>query len=232
MPVPIKIRRYDGLEVRYRPGTSDERVLREVIETRAYRRASAGFDVEAGEHWLDLGANIGAFAVYCKLRGATAECYEPDPGSFSLLTRNAAGFRCVLAAVTHRRDKYVIMWSSTRPGNHYRGTVIDEPEGALREYGRVANLYAGSLAGPFDGIKMDIEGSELALLDGDLLPPCRKLAFEYHTSRDQDCGRLGRRLAALRERFRVVAYVPEIDRLVARGGRGKTFHDRVIYCMK
>jgi hypothetical protein len=81
-----------GITAYYRPGASDERVLREVITKATYRRSSIGFDVRQGETWLDLGANIGAFALYCKLNHATAVCYEPDPDCFALLTLNVPEF--------------------------------------------------------------------------------------------------------------------------------------------
>jgi FkbM family methyltransferase len=229
----IKVRHFEGgLVARYRPDSTDEKVLREVVDNRAYRRASVGFDVEPGERWLDLGANIGAFAVYCKLRGAVAECYEPEPNCFALLERNAVGFRCERAAVSSSRSKTVCLWSSSLTGNHYRGTLL---EGKMRSSGEpleVPNLFAGDLRGPYDGVKMDIEGSEFGILDEDLIPPCTKLCFEYHTSRDKSMANLARRVARLRGLFRIVSYVPELDRLMELGGEQKSFHDRVIYCIK
>lgn len=81
-----------GITAHYRPHTSDERVLREVITKAAYRRTTLGFDVRPGEVWLDLGANIGAFALYCKTKRATAVCYEPDPDCFELLSLNVPEF--------------------------------------------------------------------------------------------------------------------------------------------
>lgn len=220
----------DGSTFYYRPGTTDEKVLAEVVTNRCYRRPSAGFDVDPGERWLDLGANVGAFAAYCRLNGATAECYEPEPTCYSILLRNAPGFVCHRATVTHRRETVLTLWPSGLEGNHYRGTVV---EGTMRVKGdplTVPNVYAGSLTGRFDGVKMDIEGSEFGLIDNGLIPPCEKLCLEYHTSRDRSMANLGRRLDVLRSLFDVVAYVPELDRLLVLGGMQKSFHDRVIYC--
>lgn len=226
----VKVMSFDGIPYRYRPGTTDEKVAREVITNRCYRRASAGFDVEPGEHWLDLGANVGAFAVYCKIRGATAECYEPDADCFDLLVRNAVGFRCVRAAVTGRTSTTVGMWTSAVPGNHYRGTVLGSLGRSVDDPIEVPNVFAGDLVGWYDGVKMDIEGGEFDLIDRWLIPPCHKLCLEYHTSRDQSMTNLGRRLDVLRSKFVTVSYVPELDRLLAAGGMRKSFHDRVIYC--
>lgn len=220
---------YDGAPFRYRPGTSDERVFAEVCLKRCYRRFTMGFDVEPGERWLDLGANVGAFAVYCKARGAVAECYEPEPSCFTILERNAAEFRCIRAAVTIRRDSSVRLWS--KRNTFARATV--SPSLALVEDGPldVPNVYAGGLVGPWDGVKMDIEGSEMGIIDAGVLPRCRKLVLEYHSSRDPSAAALGRRLTYLKERFGRVEYPAELDRIVAGGVDRKTFCDRSIWCM-
>lgn len=222
----------DGVPVYYRPDTTDEKVIREVVDNRAYRRASIGFDVEAGEHWLDLGANIGAFAVYCKTRGATAECYEPEPGCFNILRRNAGELPCHRTAVSNQTAPWVDLWGSSIPNNHYRGTLV-RSRGLLGKTPKtVPNLYAGELLGRrYDGVKMDIEGSEFGILDDGLIPDCEKLCLEYHTSRDRSMANLSRRVATLRQMFEVVSYVPELDRMIEIGGEQKSFHDRVIYCI-
>lgn len=232
MPRILESKMFGDRKVYYRPNSTDEKVLREVIDNRAYRRASVGFDVEAGEHWLDLGANIGAFAIYCALKCATVECYEPEPGCFSILQKNAPEFKLTRACVTSERSKTIELWTSSVRNNFYRGTIV--PKGMLSERSTtVPNLYAGNLRGKkFDGVKMDIEGSEFGIIDDWLLPDCNKLCFEYHTSRDRSMVNLSRRIATLRERFTTVAYVPELDRIMEMGGMQKSFHDRVIYCMK
>lgn len=228
----MKVKHYDNLQVFYRPGTTDEKVLKEVIEKRAYRRGSIGFDVEAGEHWLDLGANIGAFAVYCLLHGAKADCYEPDPDCFQLLKRNAPGCRCYQSAVSALKTGPVALWSSSLEGNHYRGTLLENCGGLMKkESSEVQNIHAGQIKRSYDGVKMDIEGSEFGIIDNGLLPAAEKLCFEYHTSRDKSMERLARRLDVLKGLYEVVSYTPELDRLISKGGMQRSFHDRVIYCM-
>ncbi len=48
-----------------------------------------GFDI------LDVGANVGSFAVWASLRwpGSRIGSYEPHPGTFDYLRRNTAGLR-------------------------------------------------------------------------------------------------------------------------------------------
>lgn len=226
---------YGDRVVWYRPGTTDEKVIREVLERRTYRRPSIGFDVEPGERWLDLGANIGTFAAYCLVRGATVDCYEPEPYCFNLLRKNlpelngtnGSSFR---AAVSASKDQYLSFFSSKLKGNYYRGTLVGGGSRTLTEPVQVNNVYAGHLTTPYSGVKMDIEGAEHAILDAKLIPVCEKLCLEYHTSRDKSMTNLTRRIAYLRSLFDVVAYNPELDHMMKLGGDRKSYHDRVIYC--
>jgi len=224
-----------GVTAHYRPGTSDERVLREVLVTSPYRRKRIGFDVERGEHWLDLGANIGAFAVYCRMRGATADCYEPDEGCFEILRQNTAGlgFRCFRTAVSTRFDEYLPFWTSKSETDHHRGTTFPMKTVPLK--GNVPNLHMRYVLDgtKYDGAKIDIEGTEGEILDAGLLPDCNKLALEYHLWRDPSMQHLRDRLAFLRTRFKTVSYPPEFDRMLASGYTENTsYYDRLVFCMR
>lgn len=224
----LKVRWIEGVPARHREGTTDSQVLTEVVEKRGYRRAKVGFDVEQGEHWLDLGANIGAFAIYCKLRGATAICYEPVKECFEILTRNASGFECVQAAVTAEKTNSIKFYKSRKEENQYRGSILKQ--GSMIEYDSVDNVWAGNLREEYSGIKMDIEGSEFGIIDNNIIPKCKKLVLEYHSSRDPSAIHLKTRLDALRTRFQHVAYPAELDRIASSQKPVKTFFDRLIHC--
>lgn len=225
----LKIKRVGEQQypVMYRPGTTDENVIKEVIDNHCYRRVRLDFDVEDGEKWLDLGANIGTFAVYCKLRGATAICYEPDADCFKLLSYNAKGFECVNSAVTAEDNEFITFYPS-KGSDNYRGSIFDRN----RTDGiQVPNTFVGSLQENFyDGIKLDIEGSELAILDQQLLPSCNKCVMEYHTSRDGSWRALQKRIEYLREVFDHVQYPAELDRKIVAKQEGKTYFDRFVFC--
>lgn len=225
----LRVQNIEGQSVFYRPGTSDERVLNEVIHKRCYRRVKDRFDVEAGERWLDLGANIGAFAVYCRLRGATADCYEPDVDCFSVLMRNARGFRCRNTAVTSLRVAELDYWVSKDRNNLHTGSVLKSRSGVMVPHGTVNNVCADTLDS-YDGVKMDIEGSEMGILDAQMLPRCHKLVIEYHSRRDPSSINLKKRLGYLKDTFDMVRYPPEFDRRIAAGVNEKTFYARLIHC--
>lgn len=230
----------------YRAGvgepSSDEQALEEVLVKKAYRRIRSGFDVMPGEQWIDLGANIGSFAMYCASRGAAmVSCFEPEPECFKILMKNIEANRKLAekksglsssrgrlslynaynTAVTAQRGDIIHFKKSANPQNHYRGTTLSNAPGNYIECPPVKNLYAGKLLemfpGGVDGIKMDIEGSEARILDEWLLPITTKLVLEYHTSRDSDVGNLADRLEEIREHFNYVKYPKVFDDVIKRG---------------
>jgi FkbM family methyltransferase len=190
-----------------------------------------GFGVEEGELWLDLGANIGAFALYCRSLGAKAECYEPDPKCFRLLRLNIPEFCCRRFAITNLHKSSLQFYKGRRETDFSRATIV---KGNLPEHpsGRLPNLHANFFAGRiFDGVKMDVEGSEFGLLDDELIPCCNKLVMEYHFSREKKAGvkNVMRRLEYLKRCFNNVFYPPEFDRGAA-GGKFNPHFDRFIFC--
>lgn len=231
----LETKNIKGVDVKYRPGTSDERVLKEVIEGQCYRKAKIGFEIEEGEHWLDLGANIGAFAIYCRLLGATAECYEPDPENYKILGMNVPpsrdGSTIHPVAVTTSKEKRIELFKGSRPEDRYRYTVIK----STRPHLAAQNLYIGDLLrknhgkSGWDGAKLDIEGAELAMLDEELFPRVKKLCMEYHLSKDRSMANFRRRMKFLRSRFKVVSYIPSLDQKYP-DDTYPGFYDRLIFC--
>jgi FkbM family methyltransferase len=227
----------EGITAYFRPNTSDICVLTEVIEQRIYRRARIDFDVKKGERWLDLGANIGAFAVYCRIKGATAVCYEPDSDCFEILKLNAPRFKIHPFAVTANYDEMIPFWKGKVSSNYSKATCIPSPNLPKHPAEYLQNVHASALVErSFDGVKMDIEGSEGELIDQWLLPKCNKLCMEYHSSRDKSIKNLERRLGILKEKFKIVDYPPEFDRIIqanendSYGGSQLTYYDRMIFC--
>jgi hypothetical protein len=65
----------NGHTVSYREGTLDEYVINEVFKRKIYIKH---FPVSPGELWVDIGAHIGMFNLFCALEGAQAVSYEPE----------------------------------------------------------------------------------------------------------------------------------------------------------
>lgn len=240
MPQIITSKVVMGMEVFYRPNSSDESIIKEVIEGENYIKPSVGFRVLPGETWLDLGANVGAFAVYCHSCGAVAHCYEPEPKCFQVLKNNTnyPGFQCFQEAVStsttltlcfQRNEKSRGRFSP--PSVHSRGSLLRWGTKRDGQTILVRNKNIKEIKYPYDGVKIDIEGGEFALLDAGQLPICKKLVIEYHSTRDKNLENLGRRLRFLKSVFEVVSYPPELDRLIEKGGQSRTMFDRLIFCV-
>lgn len=84
-----------------RDGTQDFAVFSDVITNNQYRLPD---NLPPDSVVIDVGANIGAFAVACLMRGAgTVVCFEPDPENFKVLMENVKAWTdrvaCFQAAV-------------------------------------------------------------------------------------------------------------------------------------
>lgn len=232
----IKVRNVETpsgvVKLRYRKGTTDENVIEEVLGRKAYRRVRLGFDVEEGETWLDLGGNIGTFTAYCLSRGASeVDTYEPDEDCFELLKKSLGSTSsCNLyrGTATHYEEEFVNITRSPRKDAFVRQSV---ERGYKTPAIEVPNFYVGDINKEFDGVKMDIEGSELGIIDNQLIPRCNKLCMEYHTSVDNSKERMRKRISYLKTLFEVVHYAPHLDRWMASPGRDTPRYDSFIYCL-
>lgn len=120
---------------------------------------------------LDIGANVGSFAVWAARRwpGSTINCYEANPGTFPYLVRNTrfdAGTHCHHAAVFPGGRKTMPFFSRF-DGDGEAGllTYISDTfrpgvDGRVNEV-EVADPAALPSA---DIVKLDIEGGEAAVL--------------------------------------------------------------------
>jgi hypothetical protein len=141
--------------------------------------------------------------------------------------------------VTAQEADTIAFHGSRVKGSHIRGSEFSHywravgARRSLRLNGTVQNLCAKSLVGQvFDGVKMDIEGSEGPILDYGWLPRCDKLVLEYHSSIDTSLAKLASRLAFLKSRFHHVAYPPEYDLAIESGAKEhKGYFDRNIFAM-
>jgi FkbM family methyltransferase len=125
----------------------------------------------AGLTILDIGANIGSFAVWASLRwpGSTIHCFEANPGTFPYLqrnTRNIPGVHCNHAAVFPGGQKTMTFFSRfAGDGEAGLAAYIDD----TFRTGLEGNRQDVNVADPAglpraDIVKLDIEGGESAVL--------------------------------------------------------------------
>jgi FkbM family methyltransferase len=129
-----------------------------------------GFVPSRGWRVLDIGANVGTFAVRSARRKARVVAYEPHPETFGYLRQNAPPqVDCRQAAVVAQTpDRGVVrLFLGDRDTRH---SLIPADQRSGAELGDAhlavpAVTAREALAGDWDLVKMDCEGVEFDLLD-------------------------------------------------------------------
>ncbi len=161
--------------VTYREGSSDELVIAEFAADLYGVK-----NIQSGERWLDIGANIGLFSVHAAAAGAVIEAFEPDKANFSMLQRNVDNFDHVTIwplAVTP--DGARVRLEQGEPQAFWQIKTIPDPHGS-------PSLELRRLITDGVRIKLDVEGAEQRLILGTPTKSwarVEKLVMEYHLDR-------------------------------------------------
>jgi len=130
---------------------------------------------------LDIGANVGAFAIWAVHRwpGATVHCYEPLPDNFAMLQANVAhlGGQVQLHNVAIGDPSHTKLFLGQH--NCGEGSFFQLGE-QLAEYVEVVTEPASVLP-PADIVKIDTEGAELEILSGIQHIDFDVVLLEYHS---------------------------------------------------
>jgi FkbM family methyltransferase len=145
-----------------------------------------GFVPRRGWRVIDIGANIGIFAMLAASRGAHVVSYEPHPDSFKCLQANTAkwGVDCRRTAVVGDPVDAVKLF--VHPGRSTRHSLLgrDISSGSVLEHSVEvpAITLAQVLEDPVDLLKIDCEGAEFAMLRAcrSELRTSRRIIAEIH----------------------------------------------------
>jgi FkbM family methyltransferase len=177
------------IRVYVRHGTPDVNVVGEILIERVYETpapvAEVLDDLRRPLRILDLGANIGLFGAFALRRWPDARviAFEPDPSNIAIhrLTVSANAFadwRVEWAAAANENGQLTFA-----TGQFNEGTVMNGDGHGSDQGHTVPAVDVLPLMADADLVKVDIEGSEWALLtDGrfaDVSP--RALVLEYHS---------------------------------------------------
>jgi FkbM family methyltransferase len=141
---------------------------------------------------LDVGANVGSFALWAALRwpGSRITSYEPHPGTFGYLTRNTAGradITCVNAALFPGGITTATFTSRfAGDGESTLAAYADDTfiAGAQTQTYQVAVVDPATLPSP-DVVKIDIEGGEGDVLDHLDLTRTSLVLLEYQNRKNK-----------------------------------------------
>lgn len=185
--------KYFEAELFCRLGSSDEKACKEVIGDNGYERY--GLKIEEGDKWLDLGANCGAFAVYCGMRKIDCLSYEPDPQNFLMAQKN-----CEHNEVNHALMQKAVVpdsfegesikfFQNTDPGRFWRNSCVLKPKTkSVVEIQVEARKFSDAVKNSgCDCLKVDIEGIEIDIfMEKPSLDGVRKLALEWSFDYDSE----------------------------------------------
>jgi len=199
----VSVARYEcrGLNFYVRPGTTDVKAIEEVVGRHVYFRK--GFlEAEPEDRWLDLGGNIGAFAVSTAATGAAVRTYEPEPENCGVLRQNVQlnGLQVEVfeGAVVENGPLKQTLWLCKSERNRYRHTLQPKRgwRGVWVQCFKLDDVLADGWA---TAVKLDIEGAELDMLSaGRGWDGITKMAMEYHFDYDRSIANFQERMAALR----------------------------------
>lgn len=161
----------------YREETSDETIVHRIFTVQEYAltRLALSPQIEAflasniaqglRPLILDLGANIGASALYFLLNYANSRviALEPDPGNFELMSLNTRGVDCIPVAGAVASEKGFVRICDPGLGHWGLRTEFDAT-GRVEAFTipELLHRYADSSFFPFI-VKIDIEGAEAEL---------------------------------------------------------------------
>lgn len=170
-------------------------IVREVFHGNQY--LSRDFSIETGEHWIDIGAHIGCFSLKALYYGATVEAYEPDLDNYEVLCQNL------------KQDGFHAGPSRYNYAVGHSGCRIDVKKGSKGYFHRVVPGDCGQQVA-FESIltddccvKMDIEGSEMEILDKSDFSRVKKMVFAYHINVDPSRKNFLTRMTRLERWFKI-----------------------------
>lgn len=136
-------------------------------------------EIQYAQTILDIGSNIGLFALAARRRfpNATIHCYEPNPTVIPYLQSHCAQAKCQVFPVAVGLSEGQVSLRTDDEGTLFSTTIADS-RGAIPQVS-FGNVVAK--LGPVDLLKLDCEGAEWEIFE-DLTTwkSVRCLTMEYH----------------------------------------------------
>jgi FkbM family methyltransferase len=201
-PAAVNQMQWNGIPLYYRPGTTDQGCIYEILLRPAQKREYQLPDWLEPKVILDIGGNIGITAVYLAWRfpKATVYTFEPVPTNFAVLQKNVSTLRNVkafpfgLGTQSGEFDIYASEDSLNLGGFSLYGRAndginagVDLSRATRVEIRRTADVLAEQGVECVDVIKVDTEGAEydaLTSIEESMLSRVQWIMGELHGRRD------------------------------------------------
>jgi FkbM family methyltransferase len=218
----LEVRLREGRPLRVRRDCQDFHIFHRVWLRDEYR-----LDGVRPGSWscvVDLGANVGYFATRAARLAERVICYEPVPDNFSLLERNLEGranVECVRAAASDKAGTLRI-YRPDSPGLTAVHSAFPEMGGHMTESYDEApcipldELFARHRVERCDLLKVDVEGSEYAILYGAADPTLARVERVYGEYHDVGADDPRTRIGAFADFLRGHGFAVEVE---PKGGK-------------
>ncbi len=168
-----------GIDLHTRHNRSDFHMIDEIWAYRQYDYF--GYRVSAGDIVVDIGANIGTFALYAAKNCSAGRVvsFEPFPDNYRLLCKNVehnhlGNVTCVNQAVDGKGGRRIMGLHSADPGSNSLVTGSFERSVEV-ECCTLGDVFERFSLARIDYLKMDCEGAEYEILESfDLKAPTDK----------------------------------------------------------
>ena len=197
----LKQKKHNNINFLFRDGTSDIKTFEEVIVKDAYQKKD--FRIQPGEHWLDLGGNVGAFSLIAISKGATLDVYEPDPFSCKMIEKNLKANKfdanIIQKAIVANDKKRMTMFVGNNM-NVWRNSLYKDWG---NEKFTVDCIHYREVISESSNVKMDIEGAEMEILESMQSFP-KRMVFEWSFDVDPSLTRYRKILQKMRKHYNFV----------------------------
>jgi FkbM family methyltransferase len=177
-----------GMRFRVRRESIDETLVTNVAVNREYNKP-AGYEIMPGDLVIDIGGNIGSFAVLASPTAMRVIVVEPNADNFRLLEKNLRLNRCknvtaIEAAVSDKDGREVLFCVAEDAfGSHSIMPDRQYGEGRSVKAIRLDTLMSDQDIDRCDFLKIDCEGAEnlfLHSLPAECFARIRRIAMEWH----------------------------------------------------
>ncbi len=141
---------------------------------------------------IDIGANVGCFALYAQRWGKNSKiyCFEPNPQVFHLLEKNTGHLKNIKTYQIGMGDRDGAFTLFQHPFNTGETSMVHTSQGSRAI--EVTVRHSGNMLKELgvehiDILKIDTEGSEVPIVRGlaELIPRTSIVMYEYHSLEDR-----------------------------------------------
>lgn len=175
---------------------TDKIVIKEIWEEDVYRLEDG--HLNRGGIVLDIGANIGAFSVYCASKGAEVYAVEPEPSNLEVLKANVE--------INNMQDRIKVIeygvsdfdGEAVIDNSGGCSTIKDDKSGSTIDILSFDSLLEKYEIQGIDVLKIDIEGSEKELILGasrNSMNKCNYITMEFDIRTGSSIGEMVQKLS-------------------------------------